>query len=161
MTTDRSMTLDEAERTARRAAGAGLPVGLSDGVPERLTRWVGEHAGVRAVFGETVRNGDTLVIPVARARWAVGGGGGGGAAGEDARPGDTAGKEARPDGTSGSGFGSGGGGGVMTDPVGYLEIRPDGAVFRPIGRRASPGAIVAGAIAIAIVLRALARFTRA
>ncbi|HYO44687.1 MAG TPA: hypothetical protein VES19_15920 [Candidatus Limnocylindrales bacterium] len=48
----------------------------------------------------------------------------------------------------------------MTDPVGYLEIRPDGVAFRPIGHRVSPGVILAGGLAAAAVVRALARFVR-
>ncbi|HYO44686.1 MAG TPA: hypothetical protein VES19_15915 [Candidatus Limnocylindrales bacterium] len=95
MTTDRSTTLAVAEPAARRAAEAAL----SDGVPERLARWVGDRAGVQAVFGEPVRNGDTVVIPIARSRWAVGGGGGGG-------PTDA---EAGADGVSGGAYGTGGG----------------------------------------------------
>jgi uncharacterized spore protein YtfJ len=146
MTTNRSKTLAEAQSAARRAAEAG-PIG---GVSERLARWVGQRAGVQAVFGDPVDNGDTVVIPVARSMWAVGGGAGGGQADADAGS----------DGPSGSGYGSGGGGAVMTVPVGYLELRPDGARFRPIGHGVNPAVILAGGLATAIVLRALARLVR-
>ncbi len=151
MTTDPSTMpdgagLDGPASDAARAAGHGF----ADELSERLARWVGGRAGAQAVFGEPVRNGDTVVIPVARSRWAVGGGAGGGATGAD--PGSPA--------LSGSGYGSGGGGGVITDPVGYLEVRPEGAVFRPIGHRVGPGAILAGGLTIALVLRALARIAR-
>jgi len=78
------------------------------------------------------------VIPVARVRWGLGGGGGAGA----------------------EGSGSGGGGGVAADPIGYIEVTPAGATFRPIPRSFGPATIVGGAIATAIDLRALARFRR-
>jgi hypothetical protein len=146
MTTDRSATLDEAERAAVRATRSGL----ADGLIEQMARWVGGRAGVQAVFGEPVRSGDTVVIPVARSRWAFGGGAGGGET--EADPGSPA--------LAGSGYGSGGGGGVITDPVGYLEIRPERAVFRPIGHRVGPGTILALGLAVALAMRALGRIAR-
>lgn len=82
-------------------------------------------------------------MPVARIRWGVGGGGG----------------ASESDGASGSG--GGGGGGVAADPVGYLEITPSSATFRPIARPyASPAFVVSVAIAGAILVRAFARLRR-
>jgi hypothetical protein len=49
----------------------------------------------------------------------------------------------------------------MADPVGYLEVTEQGAVFRPIERPlANPLILLAGAVGIAIVLRAVARVVR-
>lgn len=105
---------------------------------ERLATQVGGRAGAKAVFGEAVERDGISVIPVARVRWGVGAGGGEG-----------------PEGS-----GSGGGGGVAADPIGYIEVTSAGATFRPIPRTFGPGAVVGGALALAIVLRALARFRR-
>jgi uncharacterized spore protein YtfJ len=87
------------------------------------------------VFGEPIRSGDTVAFPVARVRWGFGGGGA--SAVEQA---------------SGSG-----GGGAASDPAGYILIREDGAQFHPISR---PWSILTGAVAAAIVLRALDRLLR-
>ena len=83
------------------------------------------------------RDGIT-VIPVARVRWGIGAGGGEG-----------------PEGS-----GSGGGGGVVADSIGYIEVTSAGATYRHIPRSFGPGAFLGGALALAIVLRALARFRR-
>jgi uncharacterized spore protein YtfJ len=105
---------------------------------ERLATQVGGKAGAKAVFGDAVERDGITVIPVARVRWGVGAGGGEG-----------------PEGS-----GSGGGGGVVADPIGYIEVTSAGATFRPIPRSFGPGAVLGGALALAIVLRALARFRR-
>jgi uncharacterized spore protein YtfJ len=123
-----------AEEQAQRAAESDLASRLL----ERLTNQVGGKAGATAVFGDAVERDGTTVIPVARVRWGVGAGGGEG-----------------PEGS-----GSGGGGGVVADPIGYIEVTSAGATFRPIPRSFGPGAVLAGALAIAIILRGLARFRR-
>jgi sporulation protein YtfJ len=125
---------------ARRAAEASVADRFVDGLAER----VGARAGVHAVFGEAIERGDVTVVPVARVRWGFGGGAGN--AGE---------------GAGGTGSGSGGGGGVAADPIGYLEIGPSGAAFRPIVQPyPSPLFLLASGITAAIVLRALARLIR-
>lgn len=117
------------------ARAAGDP-----GLIERIIEAAGGRAGAHAVFGTAVERGGVTVIPVARVRW--GGGGGNGSAPEQ-------------------GEGSGGGAGVIADPVGYIEITEAGAAFREIGRPlANPLVLLAGAIGIAIVLRALAKLLR-
>lgn len=136
MTTDLVAATDEAQL----AAGA-TP---ADRLLERLAQLIGGRAGVHAVFGEAVAREGVTVIPVARVRWGFGGGGG------------------RADGPpTGPASGSGGGGGVAADPIGYLEIGPDSAVFRPIRDPfPSPLFLLASGLTAAIVIRALARLIR-
>ncbi len=124
-----------------RQAVASAP---ADRLLERLAELVSARAGVQAVFGEPIRQDNLTVIPVARVRWGFGGGGG------------------RSDGPpSGPASGSGGGGGAAADPIGYLDIRPGGATFRPIREPfPSPLFLIASGLSVAIVLRALARLTR-
>jgi hypothetical protein len=121
---------DQAQQAAENDLGSRLL--------ERLASQVGGKAGAKAVFGDAVERDGITVIPVARVRWGIGAGGGQG-----------------PDGS-----GSGGGGGVAADPIGYIEVTSAGATFRPIPRSFGPGTVVGGALALAIVLRALARFRR-
>jgi hypothetical protein len=133
-------TQSDAVDEARQAAEGG-PAGP---FLERLAERIGARAGVSAVFGGPIQSGDVTVIPVARVRWGFGAGGGstGEAAGD-------------------SGTGSGGGDGVAADPVGYVEIGPGGATFRPIVQPyPSPVFLLACGITAAIVLRALGRLIR-
>ena len=104
----------------------------TDGLVERLAERVGASAKASAVFGEAVKRGDVKVIPVARARWAFGGGSG----------------------TSPEGSGGGGGGAGMVSPIGYIEIREDGAEFKPIRDRRW---IVAGVGALGVAALAIGR----
>jgi uncharacterized spore protein YtfJ len=131
---------DQAMADARDAAGPTA----ADTLLERIAQLIGAKASVRAVFGEAVRHGDLTVIPVARVRWGFGGGGG---------------RSDTPD--SGPASGSGGGGGLAADPIGYLEIGPDGTVFRPIREPyPSPAFLLATGVAATLVIRALARLIR-
>jgi uncharacterized spore protein YtfJ len=113
----------------------------------RLADQIGGQASVRAIFGEPIEHGDLIVVPVARARWGFGGG---------------TGSAAPTAGTTGSGSGSGGGGGVSLDPAGYLQLGASGAAFQPIAspNQVSPPFVLAAGLAIAAVLRALARLRR-
>jgi hypothetical protein len=131
------MEATQAEATAEATAAAeGGPL---DRALERLAERFGARARVQAVFGEPIQKGEVTVVPVARVRWGVGVGGGNGRGG-------------------GGGSGSGGGGGASAEPVGYLEIRPSGTVFQPIRpSNPSPILILAGGLAAAFVVRALAR----
>ena len=134
------MTTEREHAASDRAGQAGNAT-PTDGLLVRLAELVGAKAGVQAVFGEPTARQDLTVIPVARVRWGFGGGGGR--------------AEAPP---SGPASGSGGGGGVAADPVGYLELGPEGAAFRPIREPyPSPVFLIASAVAAAIVLRAIAR----
>jgi len=126
-------SVDVAE-VAERAAGTGAGSRLL----ERLAELVGGRAAVNVVFGEPVRHDEITVIPVARVRWGFGGGGGAGL----------------------EGSGSGGGGGAAADAIGYIEMRSEGATFRRLPGSLGPATLIAGAIATAIVLRALSRARR-
>lgn len=108
---------------------------------ERIAERIGAQASVKAVFGEPVDRGDLTVIPVGRVRWGFGGGAG--------------------DGGGSDGSGSGGGGGVAAEPIGFIEIGPSGAAFRPIvSPYPSPLFLIASGITGALVLRALASLIR-
>jgi len=132
---------EQSAAEAARRAGGETP---ADRLIERLAESIGARAGVQVVFGDPVTQHDMTVIPVARVRWGFGGGGGS----ADAP-------------ASGPASGSGGGGGVAADPIGYLEIGPEGAAFRPIREPyPSPLFLLASGLAAAVVLRALARLIR-
>lgn len=138
---------------AARNAGDGSAL---DGFVERMAERVGAKASVRAVFGDPIERDGFTIIPVARVRWGFGGGAGSGPVGRGvgSAEGDTA--DSAP-----GGSGSGGGGGVTADPVGWLEIGPDGATFQAIlSPRPSPGFILAAGATAALVLRSLARLIR-
>jgi len=120
---------------------------------ERLADRLGSSAHATAVFGEPIERDGVTVIPVAKARWGVGGGGGRPPARAGEGPGE---RPAGPEGES-----TGGGGGVAVAPVGFIEVSADGARFRRI---VDEGAIVAlaamGLVAFAIAWRVAARFSQ-
>jgi len=148
---------DAAMDEARKAAGGSS----IDGFVERIAERVGASANVRAVFGEPIERDGITVIPVARVRWGFGGGAGRGpiAVGPGLGADRAAAAGGADEGRSGSG--TGGGGGAIADPIGYIEIGPDGVSFIPIGvPMPSPGFLLAGGAAAAIVLRAIARLFR-
>lgn len=148
---------DDAMAQAR-LAGDG---GSIDGFVERMAERIGGKASVRAVFGDPIERDGITVIPVAKVRWGFGGGAGRGPIamgpgieGQAATGGPT-------EDSSLSGAGSGGGGGVTADPIGYLEIGPDGANFRPITpAMPSPGFLLAAGVTAMLVLRGLAKLIR-
>ena len=146
---------DEAVEAAQRA---GDPTAI-DGFVERMAERVGGKASVRAVFGDAIERDGITVIPVAKVRWGFGGGAGRGPVavgpgipGEGASNGDDPGM---------SGSGTGGGGGATAEPIGYLEIGPDGANFRPITEaRPSPIFLLAAGVTAMLVIRSLAKLLR-
>ena len=158
MTTDykAAMDYDFALEQAQKAGRSSI-----DGFVERMAERVGAKASVRAVFGEPIERNGITIIPVARVRWGFGGGGGRGpiAVGPGSE-GDGAATEPTID-EGMSGAGTGGGGGVTADPIGYLEIGPDGATFKPIGSpMPSPGFLLAAGVSAGFVLRGIARLLR-
>ena len=77
---------------------------------ERIAEKLGSAANVTRIFGEPVERNGITVIPVSKAMYGFGGGAG-----------TKAGEE-----------GSGGGGGLMLTPVGYIEIREGKTRFKTI-----------------------------
>jgi uncharacterized spore protein YtfJ len=142
---------------AARKAGDGGPI---DGFVERMAERIGAKASVRAVFGDPIERDGITVIPVARVRWGFGGGAGSGPVAVG--PGiDNQGPPAADAIEGTPGYGTGGGGGATADPVGYLEIGPDGATFRPItSAMPSPGFLLAAGATAALVLRGLSKLIR-
>jgi uncharacterized spore protein YtfJ len=141
---DMVATIDEARETARAAAAEQI-----DRMLDKLGERIGMRASVRAVFGEPLERGEVTIIPVARVRWGYGGGSGTGPVRSDAKDGQT---------MSG---GSGAGGGVLADPMGYVEVRHDSAAYVPLTSPwLNPFVILASGISIAVVIRVLARLIR-
>jgi len=161
MTTDSkaAMAYDDALEQAQKAASGSI-----DGFVERMAERVGAKASVRAVFGDPIERDGITIIPVARVRWGFGGGAGRGPIAVGPGATDDAPEGAPLDVTSdhgNSGFGTGGGGGATADPIGYIEIGPDGATFRPIvSPMPSPGFILAAGASAALLLRGVARLLR-
>lgn len=143
--------LTAALEAARRAGQAG-PTGT---FVERLVERIGGKASVTAVFGEPIERDGLTIIPVAKVRWGFGGG-----AGQfPAEPGLAVDDAAGASGTQEPG--SGGGGAVTSDPVGWIQIGPDGTEFRSIvPAMPSPGFLLAAGATAALVLRAVARLLR-
>jgi uncharacterized spore protein YtfJ len=110
---------------------------LVDDLLERVVETVGRGAHVSAVFGEPVVRGRLTVVPVARARFGIGGGGGSGRRQAEA------------------GSGKGAGGGASVTPVGFIEVRDDGAGFRRIWGWTDLAAVAAAAALVALTLRRL------
>lgn len=137
-------TVDAAMDTARAAAAEPM-----DKLLDRLGERLGSQATVKAVFGEPVERGEVTVMPVARVRWGYGGGAGSGPMGDATTNGHE------------PASGSGGGGGVMADPMGYLEVRSTGATYVPLASPyLNPWLIVAIGVSVGVVVRALARLIR-
>ncbi len=137
-------TMDDAMQEARDAAREPM-----DKVLERLGERIGAQANVKAVFGDPTERGDVTIVPVARVRWGYGGGSGTGPV--------RAGKSDDPTVANGTGLG----GGVMADPMGYLEVRPSGANYVPLAAPyLNPLMVLASGLSIAFVIRALARLIR-
>jgi uncharacterized spore protein YtfJ len=137
-------TMDEAMNDARDAAAEPI-----DKVLERLGEKVGAQANVKAVFGDPTERGDVTVVPVARVRWGYGGASGTGPV--------RAGKSDDQTVANGTGMG----GGIMADPMGYLEVRPSGANYVPLAAPyLNPLMVLASGLSIAFVIRALARLIR-
>ena len=109
---------------------------LVDELLERIGKTVGDKANVSTVFGEPVERENVTVIPVAKTRFGFGGGGGSG----------------EHEGQGGSG--GGGGGGAYVSPVGYIEVRGEGAEFKRIQ---SPMDLVAFVAAASLALLAIKR----
>lgn len=102
--------------------------------PQELLAQVTDNVTVSRVFGEPIRQGETLVVPVARIRGGAGGGSG--------------------TGPSNEGSGSGGGGGYVATPAGVYVITGGTAQWQPA---LDVTRIVLGAQVVAVVLALVAR----
>lgn len=112
---------------------------VHDGFLEKMAQQLGATAHAATIFGAPIERGDVTVVPVARAAYGFGGGSG-------AKNGQE---------------GTGGGGGVRVSPVGYFEIRPGGAVYRPIRDWAAlMPAMAAGGVLTVVAARRIARWLR-
>lgn len=149
--------------TQARKAGDGGPI---DQFVERIAERVGGKASVRAVFGDPIERDGLTIIPVAKVRWGFGGGSGTGPiAVGPGRPGTTPFTEgadaAAASRDQAAGSGTGAGGGVTADPIGWLEIGPDGATFQSISSSMpSPAFVLAAGAAAALLLGSVARLVR-
>jgi uncharacterized spore protein YtfJ len=110
---------------------------LANELLEQIGRTVGQRAQASAVFGEPVQRDGLTVIPVAKARFGFGGGGGAGTS----------------DGDEGSG--GGGGGGAAVTPIGFIEVREDGAQFKRISTPMDLIPLVAAGAVAALTVRRL------
>lgn len=156
---DRAATGDDDAVEQARLAGDASPI---DGFVERMAERIGGKASVRAVFGDPIERDGITVIPVAKVRWGFGGGAGRGPIAVGPGTGAPA-SEAMGDSeiTERGGAGTGGGGGATADPIGYVEIGPEGANFRPITpAMPSPAFLLAAGVTAMLVLRGLARLIR-
>lgn len=86
-----------------------------------------KSANVKAVFGEPIEKGDVTVVPVSRV--SVYGGGGGGLLESVER------KEQKEDKKKENGSGMGMGVITRTEPVGFIQIKDDEAVFKEVTDR--------------------------
>ena len=105
---------------------------------EKLAEKIGVTARAATIYGEAVERDGVTVIPVAKARWGLGGGGG----------------HRR----HGANEGVGGGGGITINPVGYIEIREGRSRFRPIWDPSKViGLSAAGGFLLLLAVRSLRR----
>lgn len=103
---------------------------------ERLAEKLGVTARASTIYGDPVERDGMTVIPVAKARWGLGGGSG-------------------PQGLRGRSLGMGGGGGVVVEPVGYIEMKNGESRFRTIGEASGKAMGIALAAGVVLVLAAL------
>ena len=106
---------------------------------EALAEKLGAAARAAHIFGEPVERDGVTVIPVATARWGLGGGGG-------------------KRGLAGRQEGMGGGGGVIVQPAGYIEIKGGETRYRPIvDPKVVIGAVMAGGFLLLKLVKRLRR----
>ncbi len=105
---------------------------------ERLAEKLGIAANSATIYGEPVERAGTTVIPVSKAMYGFGGGKGAGTK------------------TEGSDSGSRGGGGMVLQPVGYIEIKEGITRFRTIRDPQTVVKIVAiGSLALLLATKSI------
>ncbi|HEX7153289.1 MAG TPA: spore germination protein GerW family protein [Thermoanaerobaculia bacterium] len=105
---------------------------------ERIADVIQVHANAKQVYGEPIERDGVTIIPVAKVQWGFGGGSMGRTGAER----------------------GGGGGGVRTQPVGYIHLRNGEAQYRPIHEaRDAAYLVAAGAAGLAVGLL-LSKLTR-
>jgi len=109
-----------------------------------------ESASVRSVYGDPVAAGDRTIVPVARVAYGFGGGYGSGEStgGEfEAERGEPSGRSDEAGEAGEAGEGGGLGGGILVEPLGFVELDATGTRFvRFGGRRRLLGAALVGAL---------------
>ena len=120
---------------------------------------VEKHNNVKAIFGDPIREKNVVIIPVGSVS-SRGGGGGGGAKNEDSGEGSD--KVSNFKFPKGKGSGMGVGYARQVRPIGYIEIKEDKAVFKPIvdAGKIAAFAIGAGMLGVCMVARAVLKKTR-
>jgi len=127
--------------------------GSSDAFLHRLADALGAKASASVAYGPAVERDGVTVIPVAKVRWGFGGGGGSGRAVRNV-----------------GADGTGGAGGTLVSPIGYITIRSGKAEFHrikePVPAWMLPPVLLAGTfsafgvLALYIVVRGLAPLLR-
>jgi uncharacterized spore protein YtfJ len=110
----------------------------SGGFLEKLAEKLGGAAQASRIFGEPVERDGVTVIPVATARLGFGGGG-------------------RKRGLAGRHEGIGGGGGMVIQPTGYIEIKGSETRYRPI---VDPRVVIGAGLAAGFLLIGLVKRLR-
>lgn len=101
-----------------------------------------KETNVEAIFGESRQMGSQTIIPVGKIAYGWGGGGGKGKTEEDQE-----------------GEGSGVGMGIQVKPIGYIDVTPEGASYKPIVDFTPMVAIGAGVLGLT-ALRLLHHLTK-
>jgi uncharacterized spore protein YtfJ len=114
------------------SASAQPPRRRADELLATLAERIGAQLSASTIYGTPVERDGVTVVPVAAARFAVGGGGGSG---------PTKAQE---------GAGGGGGGGVT--PVGYIELKNGGSRYVPLVHPARMLALVSCAVLIGLLI---------
>ena len=117
---------------------SGVELPSPGGFFEALAEKLGASAQAAHIFGEPVERDGVTVIPVATARWGLGGGGG-------------------MRGLAGRQKGMGGGGGAVVQPAGYIEIKGGETRYRPI---MDPKVVIGAAVAGGFLLLGLVKRLR-
>jgi len=121
----------ESSETGSPAGATEPPRRPADTLLSMLAERIPARLGISTVYGAPVERDGVTVVPVAAARFGIGGGRG-------------------SDPSKGEGEG-GGGGGTMT-PTGYIELKDGRSRFVPIVHPARMLALICGAVLIGLVL---------